>query len=166
VQMAGDGGVAGQWAVDVGGDGLSAGQPNAVRPQVGRGARCHVPRQAGPLARQQGEELVGDHTEDVAERARVTAQVHMGVLVDHAAVEADGQRAPALGEPGEVRRGWLRDQVERGCQEEFVTVEFGVVGAYEVNAAVAQSSISNGAAVVQWNDLNIDDQFWKIVRIN
>jgi hypothetical protein len=90
----------------------------------------------------------------------------MGVLVDHAAVEADGQRAPALGEPGEVRRGCLRDQVERGCQEEPVAVEFGVVGAYEVNAAVAQSSISNGAAVVQWNGLNIDDQFWKIVRIN
>ncbi|MEV7733081.1 RICIN domain-containing protein [Streptomyces sp. NPDC088921] len=34
------------------------------------------------------------------------------------------------------------------------------------NAAVAQSPTSNGAAVVQWNDLNIDDQFWKIVRVN
>ncbi|WP_406154939.1 MULTISPECIES: hypothetical protein [Streptomyces] len=34
------------------------------------------------------------------------------------------------------------------------------------NAAVAQSSTSNGAAVVQWNDLNIADRFWKIVRIN
>lgn len=34
------------------------------------------------------------------------------------------------------------------------------------NVAVAQSSTTIGAAVVQWNDLNIDDQFWKIVRIN
>ncbi|MFJ9150331.1 RICIN domain-containing protein [Streptomyces sp. NPDC102270] len=34
------------------------------------------------------------------------------------------------------------------------------------NAAVAQSSTANGAAVVQWNNLTIDDQLWKIVRIN
>ena len=34
------------------------------------------------------------------------------------------------------------------------------------NAGVAQSLTSNGAAVVQWNDLSNDDQLWKIVRIN
>ncbi|WP_328842459.1 RICIN domain-containing protein [Streptomyces europaeiscabiei] len=35
-----------------------------------------------------------------------------------------------------------------------------------LHAGVAQSSTSNGAAVVQWNDVNVDDQLWKIVRIN
>jgi hypothetical protein len=33
-------------------------------------------------------------------------------------------------------------------------------------AGVAQSSTSNGAAVVQWNSLTVDDQLWKIVRVN
>ncbi|WP_369679722.1 RICIN domain-containing protein [Streptomyces mirabilis] len=35
-----------------------------------------------------------------------------------------------------------------------------------LNAGVAQSFTSNGAAVIQWNDVNVDDQLWKIVRIN
>ncbi|WP_319673584.1 RICIN domain-containing protein [Streptomyces sp. ME18-1-4] len=35
-----------------------------------------------------------------------------------------------------------------------------------LNAGVAQSSTVDGASVVQWNDLNVDDQLWKIVRIN
>ncbi|MCX4706476.1 RICIN domain-containing protein [Streptomyces sp. NBC_01352] len=33
-------------------------------------------------------------------------------------------------------------------------------------AGVAQSSNAGGAAVVQWNSVNNDDQLWKIVRIN
>jgi hypothetical protein len=33
-------------------------------------------------------------------------------------------------------------------------------------AGVAQSSTANGASVVQWNDVNVDDQLWKIVRVN
>ncbi|WP_341846332.1 RICIN domain-containing protein [Streptomyces regalis] len=33
-------------------------------------------------------------------------------------------------------------------------------------AGVAQSSTTDGAAIVQWNSLNVDDQLWKIVRIN
>ncbi|WP_199830507.1 RICIN domain-containing protein, partial [Streptomyces sp. MMG1533] len=35
-----------------------------------------------------------------------------------------------------------------------------------LNAGVAQSSTSNGAPVIQWTDVNVDDQLWKIVRIN
>ncbi|MFI7295051.1 RICIN domain-containing protein [Streptomyces sp. NPDC050121] len=35
-----------------------------------------------------------------------------------------------------------------------------------LHAGVAQSSTVDGASVVQWNDLNVDDQLWKIVRIN
>jgi hypothetical protein len=33
-------------------------------------------------------------------------------------------------------------------------------------AGVAQSSTSDGAAVVQWGSADLDDQLWKIVRIN
>jgi len=33
-------------------------------------------------------------------------------------------------------------------------------------AGVAQSSTANGASVVQWNDVSVDDQLWKIVRVN
>nr|WP_318807846.1 RICIN domain-containing protein [Streptomyces scabiei] len=33
-------------------------------------------------------------------------------------------------------------------------------------AGVAQSSTANGAAVVQWGTASLDDQLWKIVRIN
>ncbi|WP_329600078.1 RICIN domain-containing protein [Streptomyces pseudovenezuelae] len=33
-------------------------------------------------------------------------------------------------------------------------------------AAVAQSSTTDGAAVIQWGDAGLDDQLWKIVRIN
>jgi hypothetical protein len=33
-------------------------------------------------------------------------------------------------------------------------------------AGVAQSSTVNGASVVQWKDVNVDDQLWKIVRVN
>lgn len=35
-----------------------------------------------------------------------------------------------------------------------------------LHVGVAQSSTDNGAPVVQWNDVNVDDQLWKIVRIN
>ncbi|MFE7835606.1 RICIN domain-containing protein, partial [Streptomyces sp. NPDC057474] len=35
-----------------------------------------------------------------------------------------------------------------------------------LHTGVAQSATSNGAPVVQWNDVNNDDQLWKIVRIN
>ncbi|MGW1563904.1 RICIN domain-containing protein [Streptomyces sp. NPDC002144] len=33
-------------------------------------------------------------------------------------------------------------------------------------AGVAQSSTANGASVIQWNDVSVDDQLWKIVRVN
>ncbi|NUP21082.1 MAG: RICIN domain-containing protein, partial [Streptomyces sp.] len=33
-------------------------------------------------------------------------------------------------------------------------------------AGIAQSSTADGAAVIQWNSLDVDDQLWKIVRIN
>lgn len=33
-------------------------------------------------------------------------------------------------------------------------------------AGVAQSSTADGAAVIQWNSLSVDDQLWKVVRIN
>ncbi|MDX3643554.1 RICIN domain-containing protein, partial [Streptomyces sp. MB09-02B] len=33
-------------------------------------------------------------------------------------------------------------------------------------AGVAQSSTANGAAVVQWGSASLDDQLWKIVRVN
>jgi hypothetical protein len=33
-------------------------------------------------------------------------------------------------------------------------------------AAMAQSFTANGASVVQWHDAGIDDQLWKIVRVN
>ncbi|MDT0571795.1 RICIN domain-containing protein [Streptomyces sp. DSM 3412] len=33
-------------------------------------------------------------------------------------------------------------------------------------AGVAQSSTADGAAIVQWSGLNLDDQLWKIVRVN
>ncbi|MFF5985443.1 RICIN domain-containing protein [Streptomyces olindensis] len=33
-------------------------------------------------------------------------------------------------------------------------------------AGVAQSSTANGAAVIQWNNVSVDDQLWRIVRIN
>ena len=33
-------------------------------------------------------------------------------------------------------------------------------------AGVAQSSIANGASVIQWNDVGVDDQLWKIVRVD
>jgi hypothetical protein len=35
-----------------------------------------------------------------------------------------------------------------------------------LSVGVAQSSTSDGAAVIQWNDPSVDDQLWKIVRIN
>ena len=35
-----------------------------------------------------------------------------------------------------------------------------------LTAGVAQSSTANGAAVIQWNDVSVDDQLWKIVRVN
>jgi hypothetical protein len=34
-----------------------------------------------------------------------------------------------------------------------------------LSVGVAQSSTSDGAAVIQWNDLKVDDQLWKIIRI-
>ncbi|MGR6974820.1 RICIN domain-containing protein [Streptomyces cynarae] len=33
-------------------------------------------------------------------------------------------------------------------------------------AGVAQSSTANGASVIQWNDVGVDDQLWQIVRVN
>jgi hypothetical protein len=33
-------------------------------------------------------------------------------------------------------------------------------------AGVAQSFTVNGASVVQWNDVDVGDQLWKIVRVN
>ncbi|GAA2524056.1 RICIN domain-containing protein [Streptomyces longisporus] len=33
-------------------------------------------------------------------------------------------------------------------------------------AGVAQSSTANGASVIQWNNVSVDDQLWKIVRVN
>ncbi|NUP16305.1 MAG: RICIN domain-containing protein, partial [Streptomyces sp.] len=33
-------------------------------------------------------------------------------------------------------------------------------------AGIAQSSTADGGAVIQWNSLDVDDQLWKIVRIN
>ncbi|MFF4213992.1 RICIN domain-containing protein [Streptomyces sp. NPDC001796] len=33
-------------------------------------------------------------------------------------------------------------------------------------AGVAQSSTANGASVIQWNDISVDDQLWKLVRVN
>ncbi|MEU0414473.1 RICIN domain-containing protein [Streptomyces griseorubiginosus] len=35
-----------------------------------------------------------------------------------------------------------------------------------LTVGVAQSSTANGASVIQWNDVSVDDQLWKIVRVN
>lgn len=69
VLVAGDGRVAGPQAVGVRGDSPRAREANPFRPQVGRGTRRYFAGQAGRLSRQQREELVGEHPENVAERA-------------------------------------------------------------------------------------------------
>jgi hypothetical protein len=35
-----------------------------------------------------------------------------------------------------------------------------------LNLDISGSSSTAGAAVVQWNSLTVDDQLWKIVRVN
>jgi len=59
--------------------------------------------------------------------------------------------------------GLVREQVPAAADDKPYSYEWPFSG---LPAGVAQSSTANGGAVIQWNDVSVNDQLWQIVRVN